>query len=104
MTKWAIIKDIYGRRKRYNLDKAEPLNISIPEDECPLPGALENVYLFPKTRVLVFETCEYVECASDSYGIKPRTRYHFATEEEIIDLYEYTGDERLLPFIMEGEV
>jgi len=101
MAKWAIIKDIYGRRKRYNLDKAEPLNISLSEDEYSLPWALpvalKNVYLFPKTQVLVFEMYEYTD------SIKPH-RYHFATEEEIIDLYEHTGDERLLPFITEGEV
>jgi len=91
---WIIING-----KRYNLGAMTDLDIGDPDWGTGIK--LKGVYLMPKSKKVIVHTYSIWE--------NPRThgcygdRYHIASQEEVANLADIFGDERLLELVPQGE-
>ena len=101
--RWITITDEDGVTRRYNLASMTPLGISARQDSWGTGVTLEEVYLMPRSKRLILQTYSVWAERPGSPYITGR-RYHVAHDDDTIaELYQRTGDERLLPLIPEGE-
>jgi len=99
--RWITITDEDGVTRRYNLASMTPLGVEVREGAWATGVALEEAYLMPRSKRLILQTYNHWQYRNTGCSIG--RQYQVAGPEMVAELYQRTGDERLLPLIPEGE-
>jgi len=98
---WITLTDNDGVTRRYNLASMTPLGVEVREGAWATGVALEEAYLMPRSKRMILQTYNHWQYRNT--GCSVGRQYHIADVDTIARLYNYSGDERLLPLIPEGE-